>query len=118
MITTGLRNGSTKCYIIINMYPCHNRISASFGEANFVDILKIHEILEIYSPEKREPYGIIAALMFCSLSTVWTILYISITCQLYSHTVSSIIFASVKVLKFLARCCTKSNNNLILVVLK
>ena len=36
MITTGLRNGSTKCYIIINMYPCHNRISVNFGEANFV----------------------------------------------------------------------------------
>ena len=73
MITTGLRNGSTKCYIIINMYPCHNRISANFGEANFVEIPKIHEILEIYSPEKREPYGIKAALMFCNLSTIWTI---------------------------------------------
>ena len=68
MITTDLRNGSTKCYIIINIYPCHNRISA-----NFVEIPKIHKILEIYSPEKREPYGIKAAFMFCNLSTVWTI---------------------------------------------
>ena len=33
--------------------PCHNRIFANFGETNFVEVPKIHEIC---SPRKKVPY--------------------------------------------------------------
>ena len=52
MITTGLRNGSTKYYIIINMYLCRNRISANFGEANFVEIPKSTKSLKFTAQKK------------------------------------------------------------------